>query len=233
MASYDSSNSPESPSKKLKPEAALDNAQAADLGQETLSIELIQGGFELIRIQQKIGQDGFYNVVRKDMAQRGMLTQRLNLIRFVTCRKSPTEDYALLNARTNSHGQSYPRQLILRVVEKSTEESRRACLADLCKFLNDKADVPTPDNKIAYALHQKRLARHQLRYIVPLCCDATPADELRKLGDIVTSQHAIETIMQCFDHVNRSWAIENPDLADCFFNKPYPETAMQELGYED
>lgn len=52
-------NHDESPSKRFKPNTIFQNFKSAELGCETLFIELLQGGYEIIILEESLGQDGF------------------------------------------------------------------------------------------------------------------------------------------------------------------------------
>lgn len=231
MASYQRNEKSDSPSKRFKPDTVRDNIKSDEYGCETLLIEAFQGGYELILIQEGIGQDGFYNNIREDINNGGDFSKKLRLVKIVTRCVAADNDNIMYNLRPGKDGKVYPRQAILRMVDGSTAQTRRACLEEIANFLNKTTPSPSPQNKIGLTLLAKRQARDLQKYIVPKHFDLTPLDHLRKLGHTIVDRNIVDFIPRAYSNVNREWYSENESLASEFFDAPYPLCAQTELGY--
>ena len=121
-----------SPSKRLKLSTVKENIKSSDYGCELLFIELIQGGFELIILQEPIGQDGFLQPIREDIKTNGPLSSKLGLVKVMSRCISKTNDNILLNARPSGRAKDcYPRCCILCMVNASTHLTRKTCLDEM------------------------------------------------------------------------------------------------------
>lgn len=225
----------ESPSKRLCSEAVRNNCRILELGQETLTIELMQGDVELIYVTERLGQDGFLHPIRQEIENSGMVSHRLNLVRVLTRCVSADDDSILYNERaTGKDGKVYPRLVIARMVDPlrdNSTETRKAVLIALANLLNSKTGDGTPANDVAKRMQAKRANAHANKYVVPINYDITPIGSPRKLCEVIVTRQVVEYIYTAYDNVSKKWAIENPDLAKQFFNYPYPQLAINELGY--
>lgn len=231
----DDDNSSGSPSKRLKVASVKQNIQFTEFGCELLFIELFQGGYELIIIQESIGQDGFINNIREDIRNGGNLSNHLNLVKVVSRCISKDNDNLLLNTRPSGKNKDYyPRCAILRMINNSTALTRHACLVELATKLNATYKPPNRALSTAFELHQKRSAAGLDKYVVGVNCDLTPPGLTpRKLSHALVSRSVVEFIKMSHSNVSTTWATDNVKLAREFFDYPYPAIAQSELGYPE
>ena len=233
-AGYKLTEDPGSPSKRLKITSVKKNIRSDDFGCELLFIELVQGGYELIILQETIGQDGYLQIVREDLKNSGPLSTKLGFVKVMSRCISKTNDNILLNTRASTKGDRYPRCCIVRMITTSTHLTRKACLDEFASFLNTSCPVPNRNNRYAHELHMKRKTADVPKYVVPSNFDITPPmKDLRKMGHAMVSKSVVEFINTAHSNINRTWATENVKLAKEFFDFPYPALAQTELGYPD
>ena len=69
MATYQKPSDEGSPSKCRKTDEVQEQATTAIHGQESIHVQLVQGGFELITVEQSVGQDGHLQPLRDSTHQ--------------------------------------------------------------------------------------------------------------------------------------------------------------------
>jgi hypothetical protein len=225
----------ESPSKRHKPSTILQNFKFAEFGCEMLFIELLQGGYEIIILEESLGQDGFLQPIRDDIKNNGPLSTGFDIVRILSRKVSSDNDAMLMNTRsTSSTGNLYPRVCIVRLVESSDKNSRKTCLEAIALALNNSDATPNRQQKWAYDLYVKRQSNAMKKYVVPPNFDLTPSTaNLRKMGNVFISRAVVEFIQKSFSNVTKTWASENQETAKEFFDHPYPSIAKSELGYPE
>jgi hypothetical protein len=224
-----------SPSKRLKISSVKENIRASDYGCELLFSELIQGGFELITLQEAIGQDGYLNKIREDIRNNGPLSKKLGLVKIMSRCISKDNDNILYNVRSSGKqgtNDRYPRCCIVRMVNASTHLTRKSCLDEIARFLNEAYVAPNRNHKVAFDMHAKRKAANIAKYLVPPNFGLTqPGSTPRKMDHVLVSRSIVELIKTAYTNVTPTWAAENPQLATEFFDPPYPVICQTELGY--
>lgn len=230
-----------SPSKRKSIESMEAFRTTSGGNSESLSIELVQGGYELVEVQKANGDDGFLHPVRKGIQDEHPGLRSYGFITVATRRIGPESDEPLLNSelpgnssgarKRRNDGQPFPKQYIVRAVNKSNKKTRREVLNYLARFLNgeNRKSPPRGVDKDEW------MNRPEERYVVPENFDRTPKklSELRKLDYHLTSKAISGIIYHTMDNVSRTWARDNPKLASAFFSPPYPEIAVQNFGYHN
>lgn len=63
--------------------------------------------------------------------------------------------------------------------------------------------------------------------------DRTPSDlhNLRKIQDFLQDAEIVGLIKHLYENADVTWAVENPECAKQFFYEPYPQVAVDQLGY--
>ena len=229
---------PGSPSKRLRTEDIQPFKTVADFG-EKLSIELVQGGYELIGIDAEPGRDGYIDPIRKAIVNRDHSIRRYNIITLATRCKGPDNDDVLYNIPaprkpTTNHDRVFPRQYIVRVVAKSNEAMRRSLVEHLADWLNEQHRNAPPHGTTLSEWQQRIDQSGRKRYVVPKDFDRTPSlRQLRKLDDHLCAKQVVRIIKESFESVSATWATDNPELAKTFFSRPYPDEAVRVLGYNN
>jgi hypothetical protein len=233
-------NNDGSPSKRIKI-TSLQNIETPELhGQESITIEALQGNIEIIIVEARIGQDGYAQPIREGMNYRSANTvmahfvNSLQLVTFLSRRVSKTNESFYKNERHLPNGDRIPRQVIVRLVDDTSPSSRKSCAQQICDFLNnsDKHHVPARNSPVR-RVYDERKALNLSRYYLPHNFDKTKKQgPLNKLGDYVVPKDVIKFIHMTYSEVGQDWAQQNPEHAKCFFDPPYPDLAESELGYQ-
>ena len=176
-----------------------------------LKIIKLRPDIEIIWVERSPGQDGYmYNVIRaidntEDFRDQGLLMSARR-------RVSQTNNGIMFNAQD-----SYPRKILIRVVDGSTPESRRNVLMILRDFMMH------PENN-----------RFNYEYTVDDSSDLTPHDEeTHETADHYIQDNVIVNLIGgIFEETGPNWYAENQAEADKWFEGPvYPNYAVETLGY--
>ena len=218
-----------SPSKRKKLNEIGTFTMAGD--GDKLYVRLVDPGFELILVEEKVDKDGFMDPVRKMIKRDDEQVCSYSFITIAACKSHPLSSNAAMNP-PNKHGQTYPRQYIIRAVTQSTHQTRKQCVSFLAYILNkhNRENPPSLDNEKSYRIWQQ--TKDKDCYKIPEDFDRTSTGEkLDSIGDHLLPSNIISLIRKCYENVESNWAIDNPRLADKFFSHPYPEQACVLLGY--
>lgn len=129
-------------------------------------------------------------------------------------RISRTDNSVLFNAND-----SYPRRLIVRTIDESTPESRRAILMLFRDFM-----MRPENNRFGY------------EYVVDNTSDVTPLsdDMLEPVNAYIPDSSIVNVILAVYENDDKTWYSRNVDIAaDYFGDMPYPRYAIDMLGYPD
>jgi len=129
-------------------------------------------------------------------------------------RISRTDNSVLFNAND-----SYPRRLIVRTIDESTPESRRAILMLFRDFM-----MRPENNRFGY------------EYVVDNTSDVTPLsdDMLEPVNAYIPDSSIVNVILAVYENDDKTWYSRNLDIAaDYFGDMPYPRYAIDMLGYPD
>lgn len=224
----------DSPSKRRKPSETAVALKDTHDGKERVYCEVVQGGFELYYIQKTVGTDGFFNELREDVKQQGQFSKTYGLISVANRRISKTSTETLHNPSSPKKA-SIPRQVIIRMVQTSSKQSRKACAEQIAKFLNEKYWMMQPATSVgSYVFDQwaKESKNKIPRYILASDFDRTlPHPHTNKLSHIIVDQAVVEIVSHSYNGTGPKWAEQNPKLASMFFDPPYPDVAKSDLGY--
>ena len=203
-------------------------------GNDEVFGELLQGGLEVWSVERGMCDDGFTFDFGLSL-EEGQFGQDNQVICWTKRRTSKANNTPALNP---SNG--YARMVLVRAVTLSTNDSRLK-FAD--RFVQVR-DVHPCHNTCPYSashLHrsQELNATRKDRgwkakpFVKAAKFDRTPptAFALNKVDQFVQDHMVIEIINSIYGNASDVWAMDNPDDAGCFFSRPYPEIAIQTLGY--
>lgn len=236
-------NPPASPSKRLKYDTAVKNMVMSQDGTEKIYVQCIQGGFELYYIEKTHGTDGWLNDLKDDINNQGNFSKSFQLLYVANRCISSNDNNVLYNPKTpaqlKSSIPSIPRKVIVRMVTSSSKSQRQKCCEAIAKFLNEAYWGRQPVAHAGEAIYRKWASdskNRTPRYVVPGNFDRTPngsPDGLAKLSHCIVHASCIEIIISSYDGINQQWATQNPELAQLYFDPPYPTEAKNILGYTD
>jgi len=228
---------PDSPSKRRKvAEAAASAAQLND-GRERIYVELVMGGYELYTVEGWGGQDGFFNPLREEVRSNGSFAKEQGLIMVANRNSAPNSEEILYNVvptAATSPTKSYPRQVIVRLVDTSSSDSRKACALAMADFLNEFywSTPPTKSYTELFSKWEHNRSKRVPRYFVPDNFDRTmPKLKRGKLAHYIVPNHVVNIIKATWDKTGPMWAISNSAVSHMFFDEPFPEVAKTTLGY--
>lgn len=183
-----------SPSKRLKPNE-VSGFRSSNDAQENLYINLVQGGFELIALEDRPDKDGFLNPLRKEVEANTIFSRRLNLKTIATRRAAPDDPepaYNVVSGSPSNHTRkpppNIPRALVVRMVNSSSKSTRKECLVGIASLLNKHHRENPPDQKYKMARQIWERNRLKDKVVIPADWDRTANsyDNLSRLDDHLT-----------------------------------------------
>jgi hypothetical protein len=176
-----------------------------------LYIMKLAADIELVWCEREPGTDGYLHPVFKAIEDDGMYRDD-GVIMVSKRRVSLQENRALINS-TNS----YPRKVIVRVVDESDADSRKALLFKFQAFMAN------PDHN-----------RYGYEYTVDDSSDLTPNNEdaLESVDNYLQDHVILNIITAVYNDTGRLWYGQNTETAIQFFAPPvFPLEAIEMLGY--
>jgi hypothetical protein len=202
-----------SPKKKDMTQIKVSSTKQARKLIYVFKILKLKADVEIIWCEKTPRDDAFIHPLIKDIEENASFRDQ-GILTVVRRRVGQHDNTLLFNAND-----PYPRRLIIRTVDESNHETRRAMLMLLRDFMM------RPENN-----------RYRYDYQVNETSDVTPLDEetLEPVNAYIPDNAIVNLITAVYETGDDTWYANNREIAnDYFADPPYPHYAIDQLGYPD